>query len=84
MQVLKLLEGDEDTVKWAMQQVSSCSSDESEMLKDEQCQRSSLQSHLNVALLDVEDDSISMGSIEQGVSVEDYLKGRTSRSSSFD
>uniref|UniRef100_A0A1J3CHJ1 Proline-rich receptor-like protein kinase PERK13 n=1 Tax=Noccaea caerulescens TaxID=107243 RepID=A0A1J3CHJ1_NOCCA len=82
--VLKLLKGDEDTVKWAMQQVSSCSSDESEMLKDEQCQRSSLQSHLNVALLDVEDDSISMGSIEQGVSVEDYLKGRTSRSSSFD
>ncbi|ESQ27390.1 hypothetical protein EUTSA_v10018181mg [Eutrema salsugineum] len=81
--VLKLLKGDEDTVKWAMQQVSS-SSEESEVLKDEECQRSNLQSHLNVALLDVEDDSISMGSIEQGVSVEDYLKGRTSRSSSFD
>ncbi|CAA7013442.1 unnamed protein product [Microthlaspi erraticum] len=82
--VLKLLKGDEETLKWAVQQVSSCSSDESEMLKDEQCQRSNLQSHLNVALTDVEDDSISMGSIEQGVSVEDYLKGRTSRSSSFD
>ncbi|CAE5964432.1 unnamed protein product [Arabidopsis arenosa] len=81
--VLKLLKGDEDTIEWAMQQVSS-SSEESEMLKDEQCQRSNLQSHLNLALLDVEDDSISMGSIEQGVSVEDYLKGRTSRSSSFD
>jgi serine/threonine protein kinase len=81
--VLKLLKGDEDTLEWAMQQVNS-SSEESEMLKDEQCQRSNLQSHLNLALLDVEDDSISMGSIEQGVSVEDYLKGRTSRSSSFD
>ncbi|KAL1208672.1 Protein kinase STUNTED [Cardamine amara subsp. amara] len=81
--VLKLLKGDKDTHKWAMEQVSS-SSDESEILKDEQCQRSNLQSHLNLALLDVEDDSISMGSIEQGVSVEDYLKGRTSRSSSFD
>ncbi|CAH2067711.1 unnamed protein product [Thlaspi arvense] len=81
--VLKLLKGEEDTLEWAMQQVSS-SSDESEMLKDEECQRSNLQSHLKVALLDVEDDSISMGSIEQGVSVEDYLNGRTSRSSSFD
>ncbi|CAH8354686.1 unnamed protein product [Eruca vesicaria subsp. sativa] len=76
--VLKLLKGDdEDTLKWAMQQVSS-SSDESEMLKDEQCQRSNMQSHLKVALLDVEDDSLSMGSFDQGVSVEDYLKGRNS------
>ncbi|CAH8305268.1 unnamed protein product [Eruca vesicaria subsp. sativa] len=81
--VLKLLKGDEDTLQWAIQQVSS-SSDESEMLEDEEIQRSELQSHLNLALLDVEDDSISMGSFEQGVSVEDYLKGRTSRSSSFD
>ncbi|KAF8103594.1 hypothetical protein N665_0188s0520 [Sinapis alba] len=75
--LLKLLRGDEDTLKWAMQQVSS-SSDESEMLKDEQCQRSNLQSHLKVALLDVEDDSLSMGSFDQGVSVEDYLKSRNS------
>ncbi|KAH0898048.1 hypothetical protein HID58_047616 [Brassica napus] len=81
--VLKLLKGDEDTLEWAMQQVSS-SSEESEMLEDEQSQRSDLQSHLNLALLDVEDDSISMGSFEQGVSVEEYIKGRTSRSSSFD
>ncbi|KAJ0231669.1 Kinase with adenine nucleotide alpha hydrolases-like domain-containing protein [Hirschfeldia incana] len=80
--VLKLLKGDEDTLKWAVQQVDS-SSDEAEMLEDEQ--RCDLQSHLNLALLDVEDDSISMGSFEQGVvSVEEYLKGRTSRSSSFD
>ncbi|KAG2313472.1 hypothetical protein Bca52824_025029 [Brassica carinata] len=82
--VLKLLKGDEDTLKWAMQQVSSSYADEAEMLEDEQSQRSDLQSHLNLALLDVEDDSISMGSFEQGVSVEEYLKGRTSRSSSFD
>ncbi|KAJ4874532.1 Protein kinase protein with adenine nucleotide alpha hydrolases-like domain [Raphanus sativus] len=75
--VLKLLKGDEETLKWAMQQVSS-SSDESEMLKDEECERSELKSHLRVALLDVEDDSLSMGSFDQGVSVEDYLKGRHS------
>lgn len=85
IQVLKLLKGDEDTLKWAMQQLSSSSSDEAEMLEDEQNQRSDLQLHLNLALLDVEDDSVSMGSFEQGaVSVEEYLKGRTSRSSSFD
>ncbi|KAG2254955.1 hypothetical protein Bca4012_102150 [Brassica carinata] len=75
--VLKLLKGDENTLKWAMQQASN-SSDESEMLKDEECQRSDLQSHLKVALLDVENDSLSMGSFDQGVSVEDYLKGRNS------
>ncbi|KAJ4895020.1 Protein kinase protein with adenine nucleotide alpha hydrolases-like domain [Raphanus sativus] len=75
--VVKLLKGDEYTLKWAMQQVSS-SSDESEMLKDEKCQRSNMQSHLKVALLDVEDDSLSMESFDQGVSVEDYLKGRNS------
>lgn len=51
---------------------------------DEACPRSNIQSHLNLALLDVEDDSLSMSSIEQNVSLEDYLQGRWSRSSSFD
>lgn len=51
---------------------------------DEACPRSNIQSHLNVALLDMEDDSLSMSSIEQSVSLEDYLQGRWSRSSSFD
>ena len=55
-----------------------------EMLDDEACPPSNLQSHLNLALLDVEDDLLSMSSVEQNVSLEDYLRGRWSRSSSFD
>lgn len=54
------------------------------MLDGEACPSSNLQSHLNLALLDVEDDSLSLSSIEQSVSLEDYLQGRWSRSSSFD
>lgn len=80
--VLKLLQGDVDAIKRARLQVNA--SEESDMLDDESCPRSHLQSHLNLALLDVEDDSFSMSSIEQSVSLEDYLQGRWSRSSSFD
>ncbi|XP_022772340.1 probable receptor-like serine/threonine-protein kinase At5g57670 isoform X2 [Durio zibethinus] len=80
--VVKLLEGDADVTKWARLQVNA--SEGSETLDDEACPRSNLQSHLSLALLDVEDDSLSMSSIEQSVSLEDYLNGRWSRSSSFD
>ncbi|CAA7047822.1 unnamed protein product [Microthlaspi erraticum] len=80
--VLNLLQGDTEMLKWAKQQVSN-SLEDSKLLKDEELQRSNLQSHLNLAFLDMEDDSISMGSVEQGISVEDYLKGRESRTSSF-
>lgn len=45
--------------------------------------QSNLRSHLNLALLDVEDSSLSMSSVEE-LSLEDYLRGRWSRSSSFD
>lgn len=79
---MKLLQGDADAIKWARLQVHAL--EESDVLEDEACPRSNLQSHLNLALLDVEDDSLSMSSIEQSVSLEDYLKGRWSRSSSFD
>ncbi|CAH2033537.1 unnamed protein product [Thlaspi arvense] len=80
--VLNLLKGDEEMLKWAKQQVSNGLED-SKLLKDEKLNRSNLQSHLNLAFLDMEDDSHSMGSMEQVISVEDYLKGRESRSSSF-
>ncbi|KAK3230559.1 hypothetical protein Dsin_002440 [Dipteronia sinensis] len=80
--VVKLLQGDTDVTKWARLQVNA--SEGSEMLDDEACPRSNLQSHLNVALLDVDDDSFSMSSIEASVSLESYLQGRWSRSSSFD
>ncbi|EOA36109.1 hypothetical protein CARUB_v10011454mg [Capsella rubella] len=81
--VVKLLNGDAEMLKWAKLQVSNPLED-SKVLKDEKLWRSNLQSHLNLAFLDMEDDSLSLGSIEQGISVENYLKGRTSRSSSFD
>ncbi|KAJ6681597.1 hypothetical protein OIU74_019972 [Salix koriyanagi] len=72
--VVKLLQGDAEVTKWARQQVNDV--EESDVLDDEACPRSNLQSHLNLALLDVEDDSLSWSSIEQSVSLEDYLRGR--------
>ncbi|CAJ2667670.1 unnamed protein product [Trifolium pratense] len=80
--VSKLLQGDIDAIKWAKVEVNTLEAHE--MLDDEACPPSNLQSHLNLALLDVEDDSLSMYSVEQSVSLEDYLRGRWSRSSSFD
>ncbi|XP_050363713.1 LOW QUALITY PROTEIN: protein kinase STUNTED [Argentina anserina] len=70
--VVKLLQGDVEMIKWARLQVYAW--EESDILDDEACPRSNLQSHLNLALLDVEDDSLSMSSIEQTVSLEDYLE----------
>jgi len=81
-QISKLLGGDPDVIKWARLEVNALEAPE--MLDDEACPPSNLQSHLNLALLDVEDDSLSMCSVEQNVSLEDYLRGRWSRSSSFD
>lgn len=54
------------------------------MLEDDTFSQSNLRSHLNLALLGVEEDSLSLSSIEHNVSLEDYLRGRWSRSSSFD
>ncbi|XP_010911250.2 protein kinase STUNTED [Elaeis guineensis] len=86
--VLKLLQGDDDVVKWARSQIST--SEGPDELDEELDMKSIIQSHLNLALLDVDDDSLSISSTEQTVdfittntSTEDYLKGRWSRSSSF-
>jgi hypothetical protein len=49
--------------------------EESDVLDDEACPRSNLLSHLNLALLDVEDDLLSLSSIEHSISLEDYLAG---------
>ncbi|RWW31521.1 hypothetical protein BHE74_00056303, partial [Ensete ventricosum] len=86
--VLKLLQGDDDTVKWARSEVTS----RADVLDDEMPNlESDIRSHLNLALLDVEDDSISVSSTDHTVdsltvstSVENYLQWRWSRSSSFD
>ncbi|KAL2941827.1 Proline-rich receptor-like protein kinase PERK3 [Bienertia sinuspersici] len=81
--VLKLLKGDDEVINWAKQQAKNYPV-EYEVLDDES-PRSDIQSHLNMALLDlVEDDTASVSSNEQNISLEDYLKGRWSRSSSFD
>ncbi|KAL8141255.1 hypothetical protein V2J09_007276 [Rumex salicifolius] len=72
--VLKLIQGDPETMKWARLQFNTT---------DNPGSPSSIQCHLNLALLDVEDDSLSVSSFEQNVSLEEYLNGR-SRSSSFD
>ncbi|KAF4346152.1 hypothetical protein F8388_019264 [Cannabis sativa] len=83
--VVKLLQGDPEITKWARLQVLDVR--EADIVdEDEAFPRCNLQSHLNLALLDVEDDSVSMSSssIDQSVSLEDYLQGRWSRSSSFD
>ncbi|OMO91237.1 hypothetical protein CCACVL1_07181 [Corchorus capsularis] len=81
--VVKLLQGDVEVTKWARLQVNNAL-EGADTMDDEACPRSNLQSHLSLALRDVEDDSLSMSSIEQPVSLEDYLNGRWSRSSSFD
>lgn len=86
--MLKLLGGDDDLLKWARSEVSV--SEEFDDLDDEApLQESNIQSHINLALLD--DDSLSVSSIDQSVdfiaantSLEEYLRGRWSRSSSFD
>nr|DAD39801.1 TPA_asm: hypothetical protein HUJ06_014124 [Nelumbo nucifera] len=80
--VLKLLQGDAEISKWARMQVDA--SEQFDTLDDEAVPPPNIQSHLNVALLDVEDDSLSISSSEQSVPLEDYLQGRWSRSSSFD
>ncbi|CAA0831696.1 Protein kinase protein with adenine nucleotide alpha hydrolases-like domain [Striga hermonthica] len=91
--VRKLLQGDVEVVKWARLQLNACegsrvkldtNSVEGTELEDETFSKSNLQSHLNLALLGVDGDSASISSIEQTISLEDYLKGRWSRSSSFD
>ncbi|KMT19636.1 hypothetical protein BVRB_1g010240 [Beta vulgaris subsp. vulgaris] len=80
--ILKLLQGNPDTVKWARLQVNAL--ENIDRLDEDGLPRIDLQSHLSLALLDVEDDSLSMSSIEQHVSLEEYLRGRWSHSSSFD
>ncbi|KAJ6685346.1 hypothetical protein OIU79_015406 [Salix purpurea] len=80
--VVKLLQGDAEVAKWARLQVNAA--EESDVLDGEECLRSSLRSHLNLALLDVEDDSLSLSSIEHSISLEDYLQVRWSRRSSLD
>ncbi|KAK6259171.1 hypothetical protein SCA6_013645, partial [Theobroma cacao] len=78
--ILKLLQGDQEVTNWARQQVRA--SEEVDTV-DGEVYPTNIESHLNLALLDLEDDSLSVSSNEQSVPIEDYLLGRWSRSSSF-
>ncbi|KAK9073136.1 hypothetical protein SSX86_007459 [Deinandra increscens subsp. villosa] len=93
--ILNLLQGDVEVTKWARKEIDSTVgpdarlqisniSEETDGLEDEVLSDSNLRSHLNLALLDIEDSSFSMSSIEDSISIEDYLRGRWSRSPSFD
>ncbi|CAN1781133.1 Protein kinase STUNTED [Linum perenne] len=80
-QILKLLQGDSEITKWGKVEMA-----ESEVGNGSEGRRdpSNIQSHLNIALLDVQqDDSVSISEHVE-VTVEDYLQGRWSRTASFD
>ncbi|KAL1204051.1 Protein kinase STUNTED [Cardamine amara subsp. amara] len=74
--VLKILQGDEEATEWGKQQVRAS--------EDETAYLTNIESHINLALLDLEDDAASDSSPEaSSISVEEYLKGRWSRTASF-
>lgn len=91
-QVVKLLAGDADAVSWAKSQVGVPGGDDNDGRRHgcgsavggiTSPEKSDIQSYINLALRDVivDDDASSVGS---AVSLEEYLKGRWSRSSSFE
>ncbi|GAB2219466.1 hypothetical protein Droror1_Dr00007102 [Drosera rotundifolia] len=86
-QILKLLEGKETIEDWMKSSVHQ--QEEKENLDgndDEVYTSANTKSHLSMAFLDVDDDFTSCSSLDQNgrPSLEEYLKGRWSRSSSFD
>ncbi|KAF9684491.1 hypothetical protein SADUNF_Sadunf04G0123700 [Salix dunnii] len=84
-EILKLLRGDKELEKWANPQNKDPWDPENQDNDDEVYPSSSAELHLSLALLDVDDDSTSSSSLEQvnNLSLEEYVKDRWSRSSSF-
>ncbi|KAL0456109.1 UNVERIFIED_CONTAM: Proline-rich receptor-like protein kinase PERK9 [Sesamum latifolium] len=78
--VRKLLQGDPEVVDWARQETNA--TEDINAINGEQS-ATNIQSFINLALLNLEDDTASISSTEQNISVEDYLGGRWSRTSSF-
>ena len=76
-QVLKLLQGDDETIAWARSQVTASFDGSDEEISTPE---SNMQSHLSLALLGVEDDTLSRCSSTVDTSADGYW----SRSSSFD
>lgn len=67
---MKVLQGDEEVTRWAKQLVRT--SEEVDAL-DEEAFYSNIKSHVNVALLELEDDLFSISSSDKSVLLEDYL-----------
>nr|TKS14798.1 kinase family protein [Populus alba] len=84
-EVLKLLRGDKELEEWVNPQNKDPRDPENQDNDDEVYPSSSAELHLSLALLDVDDDSTSFSSLEQvnNLSLEEYVKERWSRSSSF-
>ncbi|XP_028787468.1 probable receptor-like protein kinase At5g18500 [Neltuma alba] len=87
-QILKILEGEErDENFLSSQGFDSEHTENQENIDDEVYPNSSAELHLSLALLDVDDDSTSNSSSTErsnSLSLEEHLKERWSRSSSFD
>ncbi|KAL0386868.1 UNVERIFIED_CONTAM: putative receptor-like serine/threonine-protein kinase [Sesamum radiatum] len=81
-QILSILNGEEGKLECKKQDDSESQEDND----DEVYPDSSAESHLNLAFLDVNDNSTSFSSLDQSspLSVEEYLKKRWSRSSSLE
>ena len=85
LQILKLLRGDKELEKWANPQNKDPWDPENQDNDDEVYPNSSAESHLSLALLDVDYHCTSFSSWEHGnnPSMEEYFKDRWSRSSSL-
>ncbi|KAM0838379.1 hypothetical protein ACQ4PT_061013 [Festuca glaucescens] len=89
--ILKLLDGDSDAIHWARSQLgmSDIGDDYSEEYSVASSAKNDIQSYIKLALLDIDvddDDSASVCSadfIAANMSLEEYMKGRWSRSSSL-
>ncbi|KAI3913969.1 hypothetical protein MKW98_010781, partial [Papaver atlanticum] len=86
-QVVKLLKGEIDVEEWSNSHGNELKDVEYREEGDEAYPDSSAESHLSVALFGMDDDdtTTSPSSVEQSDrrSLDSYLKGRWSRSSSF-
>ncbi|XAR72698.1 Non-specific serine/threonine protein kinase [Bertholletia excelsa] len=85
-QVLKILKGEKDTDELVNSESGDPGNNENQENADEEVYpRSSPESHVGLALLDLDDNCTSFGSIEQSrIFLEEYLEGRWSRCSNLD
>ncbi|XP_064962359.1 protein kinase STUNTED-like isoform X1 [Musa acuminata AAA Group] len=84
-EILSLLQGEEEIEAWIGCHIDA-TSNRLDCQDDEAFPSSSVGSHIGMALLDVDEDDASLSSFDQSNlgSLEEYLRDRWSRSSSFD